>query len=421
MSRKYLTPWVYFSFTFLFLIITGTILLYLQSGLSFIDSLFTSTSAVCVTGLIVVDTAKLNTISQIIILILIQLGGLGIMTLTSGITVLFRGALDLEKKVLLKKVTDYFSFYELEKILKIVLAYTFLCELIGAIILSISFKIQGYPLIKAIYYGIFHSISAFCNAGFSTFSNSLVGTNFLTKISISLLIILGGIGFFVVYDIYYSKRKVLSIHSKIVILTTLLLIIVGTILIYFFNFPNISFLDSFFQAVTPRTAGFNTVNLNALSIDSLIIILMLMVIGASPGSTGGGIKTTTFFIIFISCFKVIKGEENLVVFKRKISNFTILKSFSLFFIYITIILISTFFLLNTNQHDFFKCLFETTSALGTVGLSLGITPTLTTFGKIIIIFCMFIGRIGPASFIMMLMLKEKKSVVDYPEEKIIIG
>ncbi len=419
-KRKIISPWLYFSFTFFILIVIGTFLLYLYSGLSFLDSLFTSTSAVCVTGLIVVDTSHLNLTSQIIILILIQLGGIGIMTLSSSLFLIFKGVLDLEKKVLLKKVTDFFSYYDIENILKLVLVYTLIVEFIGAFLLTIGFKLDGYPLIVSIYYGIFHSISAFCNAGFSTLSNSLVGTNPLIKITTMILIVLGGIGFFVVYDLIYSKKRYTT-HTKIVILTTISLIISGSILIYIFNFKNLSILDAVFQAITPRTAGFNTVNLNSLSVESLIIILLLMIIGASPASTGGGIKTTTFFLIIVSCFKVLKGEDKIVVFKRKIEQYTMLKAFSLFFIYCLIILISSLIIYNTNHYNYFKCLFECASALGTVGLSLGITSSLTYIGKLVIILCMFIGRIGPVSFFMMITLKEKKSHIDYPAEKIIIG
>ncbi len=418
--QKSFNPWFYFSLTFIFLIIIGTFLLHFHTNLSLIDSIFTSTSAVCVTGLIVTDTAKLDIYTQLIILSLIQLGGLGVMVLTSSILLYIKGFLDLRTKILLQKVGDYFSLYDIEKILKIVIFYTFSIELIGAVILSIGFKIEGYPIGKAIYFGIFHSISAFCNAGFSTFTNSLIGHNILIKITVSLLIILGGLGFFVVYDLLYEKNKI-TVHTKIVLLSTLILILSGFLLIFILNFKHISIIDSLFQAITPRTAGFNTVDLNSLSIETIFILIILMVIGASPGSTGGGIKTTTFFLIFIACFKVIKGSDRVVVFKRKISNFIILKAFSLFFIYCSIITIATSLLMNTNQHDLLKCFFEVTSALGTVGLSLGITPKLDLWGKIIIIFCMFVGRIGPASFIMMLTLKEKQSYIDYPEEKVIIG
>ncbi len=420
MIKKFINPWIYFSFTFIILILIGTILLIIHDNLSVIDSIFTATSAVCVTGLVVYDTAKLDIWGQIIILFLIQLGGLGIMALSSSILLIFRGFIDLEQKVLIKKVTDYFSFYDIERILKVILIYTFVVESFGALLLAIGFYIQGFTLKKSVYYGIFHSISAFCNAGFSTFSNSLVGFNPLIKLTVAALIVLGGLGFFVVYDILYSSKR-FSLHSKITINTTIVLIIVGTLLIYFLNWGKIGFIDALFQSITPRTAGFNTVNLNSLSLDSIFVILFLMVIGASPGSTGGGIKTTTFFLIFFSCFEVISGKEKIVAFKRKIPSYTILKSFSLFFIYTSILMIASFLLLNTNQKDFLKCLFEVTSALGTVGLTLGITPTLDFWGKVIIILCMFIGRIGPASFIMMLALKEKKSYIDYPEEKIIIG
>lgn len=392
-------------------------------GLSYIDALFTATSAVCVTGLIVLDTGGFNIWGQIIILALIQIGAIGIMTLTSSLLLFMRGELNFSRKFMVARLTDSYSISDVENVLKIVVIYTFVMEAIGWFFLSVGFYYEGFALKDSIYNGLFHSISAFCNAGFSTFKLSLIGSGTTVKITSMLLIIFGGLGFYVIYNIYglLFLQERIKVHTKIVLYTTISLILAGTFMIFLLERGDIGILDSFYQSVTTRTAGFNTVDIESLHIVTKFFMIILMIIGASPGSTGGGIKTTTFFIAVISMYKILRGNRHIVIFKRSIPYINILKAYALTAIYILFMVICTLFLLYSSEFNFMDVLFEVSSAMGTVGLSLGITPELGFTGKIVIIICMFLGRIGPATLIMMLLLKEKKSKLYYPEEKIILG
>ena len=387
------------------------------NGLSFVDALFTSTSAVCVTGLATVSTSGFNIYGQLAILLLIQLGAIGIMTLTSSFLLAIKGNISLKHKMLFSQIQENYALQDARMVLQNILKITFVTEFIGFVLLSIGFLMEGLPIQSALYQGFFHSISAFCNAGFSTYDQSLVGMNPLIKYTISFLIILGGIGYFVIFEVmekYKSHRK-FSLHTKIVLLTTTTLIVVGTVLILLFDMHTINFTDSFFQSVTSRTAGFNSVDLHSLSIPTIFLMLLLMFIGASPGSTGGGIKTTTFFAMIYSISSILKGKTHLVVFNRNIPIHFILKAFATTVLYASVIVIGVILLLETNNVKLMDALFEAVSAMGTVGLSLGITPLLNDFGKITLIVLMFVGRLGPASFALATLRKNKEIKIKYPK------
>jgi len=392
-------------------------------GLTYIDSLFTATSAVCVTGLTVVDTSGFNFWGQFFIMLMMQVGAIGIMTLTSSLLLFLRGELDFSQKFRVAKINDNLTIQEAEKILIIVVIYTFFMEFVGFLILSYGFFLEGFALSDAFYYGLFHAISAFCNAGFSTFDSSLIGSNSIVKITTMFLIVFGGLGFYVIYNLYMAlfANERIKVHTKIVLYTTFALIILGSSLIFLLEKGTVSILDSFFQSITTRTAGFNTVEISELHIVTKFLLIVLMIIGASPGSTGGGIKTTAFYISIVSMYNVLRGNRKIVVFKRNIPLINILKAYALISMYIFFLVIATLLLLYFDDFTFMDTLFEVASALGTVGLSLGITGELDVFGKLIIIICMFLGRIGPATLITMLLLKEKTSKLSYPEEKIILG
>jgi len=422
-----LNPWQNLIVSFLLLITLGAFLLEMpwilrNENLSFIDSLFISTSAVCVTGLTTINISDFNIFGELTLLILMQLGAIGIMTLSTTFILAIKGNINLKQKINFIKTQSNNSLHDVNHVLRFILRITFISEFFGAILLSIGFYLQGFSILGAIHYGIFHAISAFCNAGFSPFDNSLIGMNNLIKYTIILLIIIGGIGYYVIYELYnkFKTKKKLSLHSKIVLISTVSLIIIGTVFIYFLGSNNISITDSLFQSVTARTAGFNTVKLKDLHYLSLFFIVFLMFIGASPGSTGGGIKTTTFFIVFISIINILKGETTIKVFKRQISNSMILKSFAVLSSYFAIIFIGTLLLLYHTSYGFFNTMFEVTSAMGTVGLSVGVTSELENYGKLIIILIMFIGRIGPASIAMITFSKKNqiKLKIKYPEEAI---
>ncbi|MCX8084524.1 MAG: potassium transporter [Calditerrivibrio sp.] len=418
--------WSYFTFTFLTLILAGTLILKLpmmyKGDLSFIDALFTSTSAVCVTGLSVTNTSNFTILGQIVIIVLIQLGGLGIMILTTSIFLFIRGELNLKQRLVVTNLTDIFSMNEAEYIVRYIIFYTFLIEFIGFIFLTFGFWLDGYTIVNAFYYGLFHSISAFCNAGFSPFDNSLIGMNWVIKLTIMILIIFGGLGFYVIYDIhqYLLKGGRLKNHTKIVTISTLLLILFGFIVFNILE-HEMDIIDGFFQSVTARTAGFNSVDLTNLTQISKFTLIILMIIGASPGGTGGGIKTSTFALALLSIVNILKGVNRLVIFKREVPNFQILRSFSLIAAYIFVLVTSTLAMLYFYNYDFMDMLFEVASALGTVGLSLGITSKIGTEGKLILIFCMFIGRIGTSALISSLLGYEKTNKINYPQEKIILG
>jgi len=420
-----LNPWQYLVLSFALLIAFGTGLLYFlpvknAGQLSFIDALFTSTSAVCVTGLTTVPTSQFNLTGQLIILLLIQLGAIGIMTLTSSFILMLKGKISLTQKMLFSGLQSREAFIEANIILKNILKITFITEFIGFIFLSIGFILQGYKWQRSLYEGFFHSISAFCNAGFSTFDTSLTGMNDLIKLSVSFLIIMGGLGYLVIYEIIDKKInwKKYSLHTKIVLLTTILLIFGGFIFIFLGEWHQIDWVDSFFQSVTTRTAGFNSVDLNKMPIYILFLMMLLMFVGASPGSTGGGIKTTTFFVIFYSIFSILKGKKQLVVFNRQIPFQYIIKSLATTVLYASAIFIGVIILLETNAIGLKEGLFEAVSAMGTVGLSLGITPLLNIPGKSILIALMFIGRLGPASLALATLKKTKETKIKYPQGEI---
>jgi len=416
-------PWQYLVLSFTLLILFGAFLLQMpfvhhQDGLGFLDALFTATSAVCVTGLVTVPTSGFNTAGQVVLLLLMQLGAIGIMTLTSSFLMALKGNLKLKHRLSFSKLQDNYDLHDANFILRNIVKITFITEFIGAIFLSIGFYLEGLSTKNAIYQGLFHSISAFCNAGFSTYDTSLMGLNPLIKYTISFLIIIGGIGYFVLFELISSipkSRKKYTLHTKIVLISTSFLIVIGTCCIFIFDYRNISFTDAFFQSVTARTAGFNSVDVSQLHVSSIFIIIILMFIGASPGSTGGGIKTTNFYVIISSIISVLKGKTEVVLFNRSISYRYILKAFAIAIVYFGIISIGIVLLLQDDKLPFKEAIFESVSAMGTVGLSLGITPTLTSSGKIVIILLMFIGRLGPSSFAMATLLQRKKVKINYPQ------
>ncbi|HPC38635.1 MAG TPA: potassium transporter TrkG [Exilispira sp.] len=431
---------------FISLIIIGAFLLFepisQKKEISFIDALFTSTSAVCVTGLTVNNITEAFTPAGLtIILLLIQLGGLGIMVLYASFILFFVGSLSIKGFDITIKSTEISAKYSsFQRTIFFILIYTIIIEFIGALLLTLRLSFLGFPLKTSLILGVFHSISAFCNAGFSLFTNSLV--NFKGDILINLTIIglitFGGIGFVVNYDIlknllYKIKKEKkyvsLTVQSKMVLKMYLFLNLFGAILFFLMEnkgvlkglLPHEKVLASLFQVVTARTAGFNTVDISSLSTLSKTLLEILMIIGASSGSTGGGIKVTTFFIIIYTIVSFIREKENVNVYNHKISNYQIIKSFSLFFTYLFVILISYSLLLFFEKSNPQNLLFETISALGTVGLSTGITSSLSDPAKIILTVVMFIGRVGPLTVFTALSITKKHEPVDYPETEIMIG
>ncbi|MFQ5964607.1 MAG: TrkH family potassium uptake protein [Candidatus Scalinduaceae bacterium] len=438
-----LKPGVTISTGFLIFITIGTVLLMLPvatadgKGTSFIDAVFTSTSAICVTGLIVQDTpVYFSRFGHMVILILIQLGGLGIMTSYAFFSIAIGKRLLISQQVAIKGALDT-GYAEIKKTVLVIMLSTFIIEAIGAVVLAIHWSGEHFG--DDIFYPIFHSISAFCNAGFSLFNDSLINYSgdVVVNITFALLIILGGLGFIVLSNLYgvfafflsrNSKRK-LNLHTKIVLTMTGILIILGAILFYVFEHENtldlLSFKDkvfvSFFQSVTTRTAGFSTVDVGSLTSPTYLYFILFMFIGGSSGSTAGGIKTVTFFVILAVVYKMFRGKEDIEVFERTINRRTVQKAISITIISILTITLFCMLLLYTENVPFKFIIFEVFSAFGTVGLSSGLTPELTTIGKILISILIFIGRIGPLVLALILGREIAERKIRFPEERIVVG
>ncbi len=421
----------YFIFSFLALILCGTLLLrlpVLRGGgtLSWVDALFTSTSAVCVTGLMTVNLTDFSFVGQVIVLLLIQLGGIGIMTMSGSILVIIGRNMSWSESKMLSQLTDNYSPNSVESLVRTIIVYTVVSEFIGMAALFVGFVMSGHPVIDAMWHSLFHSVSSFCNAGISTFPDSLVRCSAVVKIIVALLIILGGLGMYVVYDIHQSltQHRKMRVNTKLVLLTSLILIIIGILLIKYYQYRNgqpIGWIDSFFMAVSSRTAGFNSVPMSVLSSGSILVLIFLMLIGGAPGSTAGGMKVTTFALVMAAIYNVFCGNEKVLIFKRKISSSTVLRAFTVAFTFIVLGLIGAGIFQSLSTANMQKAFFEVVSALGTVGLSLGMGDDYTLRGKLFIILYMFVGRVGPLTFMAFLLGREKKSKLLYPEEKIIIG
>ncbi len=435
--------------SFAFIILCGTLLLTMpfssRSGewTSFVDALFTATSASCITGLVVYDTYHYWSIAgQIIILALIQVGALGIITLATFFSVMLRKKLGIKRMILAQESINFFSYYDVLKLIKKIVAVTFLVELIGAGLLSISFVSRYGPI--GFYMAIFSSISAFCNAGFDVTSAAVSGefvnmtpynNDPIVIYTICGLIIFGGLGFSVWRDLFdFRKKKQLMFHSKLVLAITASLLISGTLFILANEFHNPKTLSgmtlfekinaSFFQSTAARTAGFNSIDLAGMKEISKVFTVFLMFVGAAPGSTGGGIKVTTFGVLLMAIFSMASGRDDTVLFKKKVPQSTVNKSLAITGLSAMLVLVITTIIVMI-QPDFsvLDILYETTSAFGTVGLSLGATLHLSTLGKLLITLTMFLGRVGPLSFAVALTLKSAKRTSDYvyPEAKILVG
>jgi trk system potassium uptake protein TrkH len=408
-------------------------------SVAYVDALFMATSATCVTGLSTISLPdEFSLFGQMVMLILTQVGGLGIMTLSSSMAVIMGKNLQRREQVIMQDVLDTSSSEELLSLIVDIIRYTFVIEFIGAMVLTVGFYQEGFEIGQALYFGFYHSIMAFCNAGYALFNNNLEDFKFepLISMTVAFLIIFGGIGFSVMKDLLTtikSKRsfKTLSVHTKIVLSVNTLLLAFGTIYLFFGEFLHAfqemsmweRFQVSFFQSVTPRTAGFNTVNLNALHPHSLYMLIILMFIGASPGSTGGGVKTTTFAVLLQSVTATLRGKFDVEMFERKIPAAIVVKSIAIFIISLIVVSGGVLIMMRLEpDKSFLAIFFEVTSAFGTVGLSLGITPFLTILGKITIVLMMFVGRVGPLTLILAVSSRAvSRSKVEYPEGKILIG
>lgn len=442
--EKVLSPIQLLSIGYIIIILIGAFLLMLPISSAnntyqfFVDSLFTSASAVSTTGLVVVDTGSYYSFfGQMVIVALIQIGGLGYMLFFVIFSFLIKNKLSFSEKKYLREAVARDQNVDLLRFVKLTFIYTFVIEGIGAIAYLIVL-INKYSFSDAAFSSIFHSISAFCTAGFGLYPDSLssYSSNILINVNTFFLVITGGIGFFVLYDLKnFITRKIkgnnmvkLSLHTKVVLSFTFSLFLIGAFIIFlaegnhFTNniFQNI--LNSLFQSISASTTvGFNTVDISVMRTPSLFIMIILMFIGASPGSTGGGIKTTSFATSVLSSIASLKGKNVATIFKRSINRFNLDKANAQIFVAIFSTLTITMILTFTEKFSFVRILFEAVSAFGTVGLSTGITPDLSTIGKLLIIILMIIGRVGPLAIGLFFVRKSGNGNYAYPEEEIFIA
>ena len=445
---KHLSPTRIFVLSFAAVILAGGVLLWFpfsaaKGYLRFVDALFTSTSAVCVTGLVVIDVGEdLTTLGQVITIFLFQIGGLGIITFSTVFFVLMGRGISFKGREIVQSTFLHTPRRDFIAIAKMVLWFTFAIESIGTVLLFIRFSMD-FPPGTALYHAVYNAISAFNNCGYSLFSDNLMGYrgDIIVNLTIMGLIVHGGLGFIVQYEVFSwfkGVQKRLSVHAKIVLITTTLLILSGAFLFYLFERNHIikdapvltKILASFFQSVTPRTAGFNTVDIGALTNATLLLMLVLMFIGASPGSTGGGVKTTSAALLVMLMWNRLKGNLDLNIFNRTVPREIVSRSISIIFASALSIAIVTSVLLiagggklspTESRHFFVEYLFDTVSAFGTVGLSMGVTPKLNDLQKYALILMMFAGRVGPLTLAFSLSRGTGGKSITYAEEGVMVG
>ncbi|OQA91645.1 MAG: Ktr system potassium uptake protein B [Elusimicrobia bacterium ADurb.Bin231] len=441
-----LQPQQILSAGFLGIILIGSIILTLPvcsaSGVptNFIDALFTSASAVCVTGLAVVNTATYwSLFGKIVIFLLIQIGGLGYMTLATLFIIIIGKQMSLTSRMAFSEQIQVFAAQELKRFILYIVRITLIIEFIGFVLLSFEW-VPDFGWIKGLWYSGFHSVSAFCNAGFSIFENNLADYqgSWLVNLTISMLIVLGGIGYIVLSDLYsYIRTKHIFLHTKVVLVATFILIFASVLLIFAFEYDNSMTLGSMslkerllaalFQSVSVRTAGFNTINISYMTYPALFMMLVLMFVGASPSGTGGGIKTTTAATVISTMAAFFNWRADVNIFKKKIPEETVRKSLILTLLACFFIFFITLLLLILEQSEFFETLFEVVSAFATCGLSiaretsLSFSSLFSGSGKLLIILTMFIGRLGPITIASAMLTDKGSANFRYAEDKIMIG
>jgi trk system potassium uptake protein TrkH len=446
-GRKVLSPPQLLALHIGGLIVAGTLLLALPFAaapgrhVSVLDALFTSTSAVCVTGLIVVDTSRdFSLFGQLVLLLLIQAGGLGYMTISTLIAVALGKRVTLQERLTLQEALNIHTREGLLRFALLVLRFTIVLEIAGAAVLAVRWTAQFGP-VRAAYLGLFHAVSAFNNAGFTLFPDNLMSwrADLTVNLVITTLIICGGLGFLVLSEVARRKRRAaLSVHTRFALTLTALLLMAGTLAIFMLERGNPqtlgslgtgeAWLASYFQAVTPRTAGFNTLDIGRFTPATLFAVMLLMFIGASPGGTGGGIKTTTFGITMAALWSTVRGKKEPSVFGRRLAPDLVARAF---FISLTAFLAVNaigWLVLLAERKDLLGTLFETTSAFGTVGLSMSpvgsvvsLSGSFSAVGKLLEVAMMYLGRVGPLTLAVALAGGAQRVRLRYPEAKVLIG
>lgn len=423
--------------SFLLVVLIGTLLLSMPFAVKtgnpdVLTALFTSASAACVTGLVVVDTASHWTIfGQVIILLLIQVGGLGLMTFVTYFIIVLGRRLNLKQKMILQFALNRGSMEDLIDIIRYLLMLSLIFETAGTLVLFLNW-LPEMGAGRALWYGLFHAVSAFNNAGFDLFGNfnslqAFTG-DIVVNLTISILFITGSLGFIVIYELCtYRKHKRLSLHSRLVLIGTGGLLLLGIIVILLLEYNQAlaglswphKVLAAYFLSAT-HTAGFSTIDINSTMVSTQVFMMGMMFIGGAPGSTAGGIKVTTLLLLAMTIWSVFSGKKDVEIAKRRISPDDVSRTITVVSISVLVIFLGVL-LLSIQHHDFLKVLFEVVSATGTVGLSLGLTQTLTPFGRIMIIAIMLFGRLGPVTLGLALAYRPQTSTIRYPEDRIMIG
>lgn len=446
-TKRNLSPFKILAIGFATVILTGALLLTLPLATSdgtitgFLDAVFTATSAVCVTGLVVVDTGVYwSLFGQIVILILIEIGGLGFMAMSTIFAMIIGKRISLRERLVMQEAYNTFSLQGVISHVRYILFFTLSVQLTAALILMTQF-IPQHGVGKGIYFGLFHAISAFNNAGFDLLggytSVTVLNENKVILITLGLLINIGGLGYLVWREILQgyrlkTKLKNFSLQAKVVMTISSILLVGGTIFILIFEWNNPATMahmslpnkvtNAFFSATTPRTAGFNSISTSDMTPAGKLITMAYMFIGGSPGSTAGGVKTTTFGIVIFTLFSVLKGREDTEVFHRRLPKAIVYRAMAIFMLGMSIVILGVMILsISEKGASFEKILYEVLSAFGTVGLTQGLTPSLSGTGKVTIAIIMYLGRVGPLTVMLALAGKQQKVKIKYPEGKLLIG
>ncbi|MEO1852394.1 MAG: potassium transporter TrkG, partial [Psychrobacter sp.] len=459
LNRTFLHPAQFFILSFLAVVLVGALLLMMPNAttqpLSFIDALFTATSAVCVTGLIVVDTATyFTTFGQVIIMGLIQIGGLGILTFVTYFSYFFKGGVSYETQASISEMSYMRGMGDVVSTLKSILYVTFAVEAVAAALIYISiYDMPDMNWSEQLFFSVFHAISAFCNAGFSTFSAGMYDDslrfNYPLQLIIAMTFIFGGMGFTIVVNVLrYLRHRIeqliyrndrhhiyqpwlLNINSRITLITTGALLLTGLVGVMVFEYNNVladhtsffgKLITGFFTAATPRTAGFNVIDMGELTFPTVMLTIFLMWIGASPNSTGGGIKTSTFAIALLNTLSLARGQTKIEVFKRQIAEISVRRAFSI--MWLSLLVIGTGVTLisyDQPELDLIKVVFECFSAYSTVGLSLNLTADLSDFSKVVVSVIMFVGRVSMLTIFIALLKNMRQRNYRYPTEEITIN
>lgn len=445
-QQKHLTPAKVLAYGFGIIIIIGTFLLSTTAAtadgrpMKLLDALFTATSATCVTGLAVVDTGThFSLFGQIVIITLTQIGGLGFMAIGTLIALAFNRRISLRDRLVLQEAMNHNSMEGLLTLIRRVIAYAVVIEGTGALLLAARWSLD-MPWYQALYFGVYHSISLFNNGGFDLFGSihgkfsglSEYSSDPFVNVVVMILIILGGIGFIVISDLLqYHRTRKLSLHTKVVLSMSAFLIAFGALMMFALEFNNPQTLQplswgdrimsSFFHSISSRSGGVSTLSMADMQTSTQFLFILLMFIGAAPGSTGGGIKVTVFAILIGAMLAMIRGREDIVFFRRRLSKVSIMRAITQTWLALFLVIMVAMMLSAIEDREFLPLLFETTSAFATAGLSLDLTPKLTDVSKVVLSVVMFLGRVGPVTLAYALAPKTEKELFKYPEGKITIG